>query len=114
MYRSAAIRAGFLVAVLVGIPGATVAVVQQAPVSTQAAQKPPDTWKPVRTPWGHPDLQGMWTSTEMMGVPLERAKALGDRQFFTDEEVAKRQAEIANKKAELEAPGAGKGRAGPE
>jgi hypothetical protein len=56
----------------------------------------------------------MWTSTEMMGVPLERAKAQGDRQFFTDEEVAKRQADIAKKKAELEGPGAGSGSAGPE
>jgi len=28
-----------------------------------------------RTPWGHPDLQGVWTSDSVMGVPFERPKA---------------------------------------
>ncbi len=27
-----------------------------------------------RTPWGHPDLQGVWTSDSVMGVPFERPK----------------------------------------
>jgi hypothetical protein len=27
-----------------------------------------------RTAWGHPDLQGVWTSDSVMGVPFERAK----------------------------------------
>jgi hypothetical protein len=31
-------------------------------------------WKVPRTPWGDPDFQGIWTTNEMHGVPLERAK----------------------------------------
>ena len=27
-----------------------------------------------RTPWGHPDLQGIWTSNAVMNVPVERPK----------------------------------------
>ena len=28
-----------------------------------------------RTPWGDPDLQGLWPGTAMMGVPMERPPA---------------------------------------
>jgi len=27
-------------------------------------------WKAPRTPWGHPDLQGIWTSDDMHGVAM--------------------------------------------
>jgi hypothetical protein len=29
-------------------------------------------WTTPRTPWGDPDLQGVWPGTAMMGVPMER------------------------------------------
>jgi hypothetical protein len=29
-------------------------------------------WTVPRTPWGDPDLQGVWPGTAMMGVPIER------------------------------------------
>ena len=32
---------------------------------------------PKRTPWGHADLQGLWTNTTT--TPLERPAALGDK-----------------------------------
>ncbi len=38
------------------------------------------------TPWGHPDLQGLWTN--QTPVPLERPEALADKTFFTEEEAA--------------------------
>jgi hypothetical protein len=39
-----------------------------------------------KTPWGEPDLQGIWTrETE---VPLQRPAKYADREFFTDEERA--------------------------
>jgi hypothetical protein len=37
-----------------------------------------------RTPWGDPDLQGIWTN--QTPVPLERPAALEDKAFFTPEE----------------------------
>jgi hypothetical protein len=47
-----------------------------------------------RTPWGDPDLQGIWTSTDMVGVPLERAEEYGTRNVLTDEEFARRAAQV--------------------
>jgi hypothetical protein len=40
----------------------------------------------VTTPWGDPDLQGVYTN--QTPVPLERPRALGDKAFFSEEEVA--------------------------
>jgi hypothetical protein len=37
-----------------------------------------------KTPWGHPDIQGIWL--DEFNTPLERPAELGDREFFTDEE----------------------------
>src|SRR5262245_31640209 len=41
---------------------------------------------PPRTPWGDPDLQGIWPGTSMVGVPLQRPQQFGDRNVLTDEE----------------------------
>jgi hypothetical protein len=58
------------------------------------ATPPAATAKPIRTPWGDPDLQGTWFVIE--DVPLQRSEANKGREFLTDEEVAaadKRKAE---------------------
>jgi hypothetical protein len=47
-----------------------------------------------RTPWGHPDLQGVWTTDSEIGVPIERPVDLGTKAELTDEEFAKRAAAI--------------------
>ena len=39
-----------------------------------------------RTPWGHPDLQGVWTSDDARTVPLQRPAELGDRRTLTEDE----------------------------
>jgi hypothetical protein len=50
--------------------------------------KAPDaSWKVPRTPWGHPDLQGVWTSDDLQGVPVERPKEYGTRRFLTEQEM---------------------------
>ena len=67
-------------------------------VRTQAAVGPakPEARKaePRKTPWGDPDLRGMWPTGEMTGVPLERPEQFGERAVLTDEEFAKRQDQI--------------------
>ena len=45
-----------------------------------------DGWTPPRTPWGAPDLQGIWSGKTM--TPLERPDRFAGREFLTDEEVA--------------------------
>ena len=39
-----------------------------------------------RTPFGAPDLQGVWTGSSV--TPLERPRELADREFLSDEEAA--------------------------
>jgi len=58
-----------------------------ASVIITSAQKP---YSAPRTPWGHPDLQGTWTTDDARSVPLQRAPELGDRRMLTDEEYADR------------------------
>jgi hypothetical protein len=43
-------------------------------------------WKAPRTPWGHPDLQGIWDYRTI--TPLERPGALSGKPFLTAEEAA--------------------------
>ena len=51
-----------------------------------AAAAQDDSWTAPRTPFGHPDLQGVWANNN--ATPLQRPEALGERAFLTDEEVA--------------------------
>ena len=47
----------------------------------------PDGWTATLTPWGHPDLQGIWSPGYTL-TPLERPARFDGREFLTDEEVA--------------------------
>jgi hypothetical protein len=59
---------------------------------TAAAQKPASkAWTQPHTPWGDPDLQGIWTGTEMIGVPLARPATFGERGTLTEQEFAQRE-----------------------
>src|SRR5688572_17207997 len=53
-------------------------------------------WKSPKLPWGHPDLEGIWTSDDMRGVPMARPPQYGTRRFLTDEEFAARARERAD------------------
>ena len=57
-----------------------------APVAGQARTTEADTWTAPRTPWGDPDLQGLWDNSTT--TPLERPRELAGKEFLTDEEVA--------------------------
>ena len=52
-------------------------------------------WAAPHTKWGDPDLQGVWGGFE--NVTLERPLALGDKEFFTDAELADRVARAATR-----------------
>ncbi len=52
-----------------------------------------------KTPWGDPDLQGMWPGN--MGVPLQRPESLGTRTTLSDAEFAQKEAQ-AKKQAEAD------------
>jgi hypothetical protein len=46
-----------------------------------------------RTPWGDPDLTGIWPSNDMLGTPFERPPEFGTRNRLTDKEFAAREAQ---------------------
>src|SRR6266571_636711 len=56
----------------------------------QTAKARAKSWTPPKTPWGDPDIQGLWPGNDMVGTPLERDRSLGTRAVLTDEEYAKR------------------------
>src|SRR5688572_7281759 len=60
------------------------------PAETTAAKAKDSNWKAPRTAWGHPDLEGVWTSDDMRGIPTSRPAAQSDREFQTPEEFARR------------------------
>ena len=47
-----------------------------------------------QTPWGDPDLQGVWSGVELIGVPLDRDTELGARNVLTEEEFAARRTRL--------------------
>ena len=57
-----------------------------AGVRDAAAQDQADDWTVPRTPWGDPDLQGIWRYEAT--IPLERPDHLQGRASLTDDEVA--------------------------
>ena len=71
------------------------AAVAVAPVPAAGQEAAP------RTPWGHPDLQGTYTSKTI--TPLERPADLAEREVLTAEEVANLEQEVANRNADLAA-----------
>jgi len=74
------------------------AVAGQAPSGTakpKPAKTPPPAkaWSAPRTPWGDPDLQGVWN--DATSTPLQRPGGIGDQQVLRDEEVAGFQDDLA-------------------
>src|ERR1700687_4162757 len=56
-----------------------------------AAQAPkPRVYVPPKTPWGDPDLQGLWPGS--VNIPLQRPASMGERAVLTEEEFAQRDA----------------------
>ena len=66
-------------------------VVALLPVSAVAQTDGAETWTLPRTPWGDPDLQGIWDFRTM--TPLERPEELAGKQVLSDEEAAEYEAE---------------------
>ena len=71
-------------------PSMKPSVLRAIPAETTAAKAKDPNWKAPRTSWGHPDLEGTWTSDDMRGIPTSRPAAQGERESLTPEEFARR------------------------
>ncbi len=80
-------RRRFLVWAGLGVAVGTLSLAA-VPVSSQAptAARTTAAAESFQTPWGEPDLQGIWSLSG--GVPLERPEEYAGREFLTGEEMA--------------------------
>ena len=78
-----ALRFRFLAVAIVAL---MVPLVAAAPAAAQSGRDDAGSPEAYRTPWGHPDLQGIWSSSG--ATPMERPAEFQDRATLSDEEVA--------------------------
>jgi hypothetical protein len=77
---------------------------QNAPAARTAPNAP-------RTPWGHPDLQGLWNAATM--TPLERPANFAGRLTMTEDEAVKLEGAQKERTARLDRPSDGNRQAPP-
>lgn len=95
---SAGVTAGLIVMALgaaagqgrPGRPGPSPSALRSVPAETTAARAKDPAWQSPRTAWGHPDLEGIWTSDDMRGIPTSRPPAQAGRESLTPDEFARR------------------------
>ena len=89
--RPALPRAVAVAAAVVGVTAISLAVAtsraSQSPTNPQPGTSP--SWTHTKTPWGDPDLQGVWRYEA--AIPLERPARFEGRDTLTDEEVKESQ-----------------------
>jgi hypothetical protein len=86
--------------------GGALVVMSVAPVAGQSPASPVEkpgatakAWTQPKTPWGDPDLQGLWPATDMINVPMQRPANFGTRAVLTKEEYAVREQAAQRTKA---------------
>jgi len=88
MSAQAKVRVVFVAALLLMAP---------SPPSAQGTRS----WTPPLTAWGDPDLTGRWPLTNLNGTPVQRPAEFGERRLLSDQEFAKREADIAANRIRL-------------
>jgi hypothetical protein len=82
---------------LLSLAGMAVASIFAVPAIAQQKAAAPKTFALPKTPWGDPDLQGTWTSDDCIGTPMNRPANLGDKLYYTEQELAQRETQIARR-----------------
>lgn len=81
--------------VLILLAGIIMTLTEAIALQAQTKAAAGKSWVPPKTPWGDPDLQGTWTSDDCINTPMQRPANLGDKLYYTEEELAQREATIA-------------------
>jgi hypothetical protein len=101
--RKATVGATVTLAAIAGVWNLTaVSVLGQATPSTAPAlvvtafggEAPKTRYVAPRTPWGDPDLEGVWSTDDTSGIPMARPAQFGDRLYLNAEEFAARAQQI--------------------
>src|ERR1041385_7584942 len=88
------------IGLMVGSTSQTAAAQQRAAAQQPAAAN--KAWTPPKTPWGEPDLQGMWPLNHLISTPFQRPVKFGERRLMTDEEFAAAQKSTEARNARFE------------
>jgi len=95
-----ALRGGLAVLILL-LLSAGVATAQ-APKAVRKTAGSAKSWTPPHTPWGDPDLQGIWNNGTI--TPIERPKELAGTQFLTDQQAAEQEERAAQSRVDSPPP----------
>ena len=94
IFAAAAVFAASAPAALLAQPPAAESVelseARRTPAEQQAAAYKDKNWTAPRTSWGHPSLQGTWSTDDMRGIPRERPEALGTQESLSQEQFIER------------------------
>jgi hypothetical protein len=63
---------------------------RRVPAEKKAAAYSDSSWRAPRTSWGHPSLQGTWSTDDMRGIPADRPEALGTQEFLSEDQYLER------------------------
>jgi hypothetical protein len=63
---------------------------RSVPAETTAAAYVDKGWRAPRTSWGHPSLEGVWSTDDLRGVPMNRPERFGTRESLTHDEFLER------------------------
>jgi hypothetical protein len=58
---------------------------RRVPAERKAAAYNDADWEGPRTSWGHPDLEGTWSTDDMRAIPMDRPAALGTAETLDEE-----------------------------
>ena len=101
--RKATLGATVTLAAIAGVWNLTaVSVLGQAKASSApplvvtafGGEAPKTRYVPPRTPWGDPDLQGVWSTDDTSGIPMVRPAQYGDRLYLNPEEFTQRAKQV--------------------
>ena len=70
------------VMIMVAIAATAVSAIISVPITRTSAQAPAASAPTLKTPWGEPDLQGIWT--DETDTPLQRSPRYANQEFFTE------------------------------
>jgi len=63
---------------------------RRVPAERKAAAYNDRTWSAPQTSWGHPSLEGTWSTDDMRGIPFDRPQALGTQESLSEPEFIER------------------------
>jgi len=63
---------------------------RRVPAERKAAAYNDRNWSAPKTSWGHPSLQGTWSTDDMRGIPFDRPQEFGTQEFLGEQQFVER------------------------